>query len=73
VPPNYNTYCCLVYFINASEDYIKIRGFIRPCNDNQIYSIQSSSADRDLYLADLNLRLLWTPNGIGRLLKGVIE
>ena len=52
---------------------MQIRGIVRPSNGNQIYLIQSSSAYRDLYLADMNLRILWTPNGIGRLLKGVIE
>jgi len=32
-----------VEFINASEDYTEIRYFIRSLNDNQLYSIQSSS------------------------------
>jgi len=37
-----------VEFIKASEVYTEVRGFIRHCNDNQIYSIQSSSADREI-------------------------
>ena len=48
---NYNTYCYLGEEANVycSEDYREVRGFIRPCNDIEIYSILLSSADEELH------------------------